>query len=43
MGEDLAYEVEKPAMLSARLDWDALQEWREEFPIWKDADGFRIE
>lgn len=43
VGQDLAYEVGKEAILTARLDPDEMLAWREKFPIWKDADAFTIE
>lgn len=43
VGEVLATCTGKPALLTATLDKEALVHYRERFPAWQDADGFRLD
>lgn len=41
-GAALAEAGDEPGILSATLDLDALREYRERFPAWRDADTFEV-
>jgi omega-amidase len=41
-GERLSYSEDKEDILYAELDYDSLQEYRDKFPAWMDADGFEL-
>ncbi len=43
MGSIMQKLDKKPGLLNCRLDLDKLRDFRKHFPVWKDADSFKLE